>query len=110
MPALVRTIEPSGKTAQRNFVGACLLLARDRMGHPLGLIFHLATGGYLGLTPPCLLVGRSDMPNRTHAPSLLQNIRLGSAAANPLSRSRNQRADGDGCVGSHLDAAAGSRV
>ena len=27
-----------------------------------------------------------------------------------LSRSRNQRADGDGCVGSHLDAAAGSRV
>ena len=26
----------------------------------------------------------------------LQNIRLGSAAANPLSRSRNQRADGDG--------------
>ena len=26
----------------------------------------------------------------------LQNIRLGSAAANPLSRSRNQRADEDG--------------
>jgi hypothetical protein len=25
-----------------------------------------------------------------------QNIRLGSAAANPLSRSRNQQADGDG--------------
>jgi hypothetical protein len=28
----------------------------------------------------------------------LQNIRLGSAAANPLSKSRNQWADGDGCV------------
>ena len=33
MHALVRAaaIEPSGKTAQRNFVGACLLLARDRI-------------------------------------------------------------------------------
>ena len=26
------------------------------MGHPLGLTLRLATGGYLGLTPPCLLV------------------------------------------------------
>ena len=46
---------------------------------------------------------------RMRAPSSLQNIRLGSAAANPWSRSRNRRADGDGCVGS-VDAAAGSRV
>ena len=38
-------------------------------------------------------------------------IRLTSDEANPLSRSWNQQADGDGCVGSHLDAAAaGSRV
>jgi len=28
-----------------------------------------------------------------------KNIRLSSAAANPLSRSHNQRADGDGWVG-----------
>jgi hypothetical protein len=34
----------------------------------------------------------------------LQNIRLGSAAANPLSRSRNQRADEDGCLSFNLDA------
>jgi hypothetical protein len=34
----------------------------------------------------------------------LQNIRLGSAAANPLSKSRNQRADGDGCVEFASDA------
>jgi hypothetical protein len=33
----------------------------------------------------------------------LQNIRLGSATANPLSRSRNQRADEDGCLSFHLD-------
>jgi hypothetical protein len=36
-----------------------------------------------------------------------KNIRLSSDAANPLSRSHNQRADGDGCVGLHA-AAAGS--
>jgi hypothetical protein len=40
-------------------------------------------------------------PNRTHAPSPRQNIRLSSDMANPLSRSRNWRADGDGCVGLH---------
>jgi hypothetical protein len=34
--------------------------------------------------------------NRTHAPSSLQNIRLSSAAANPLNGSRNSWADGDG--------------
>jgi hypothetical protein len=38
-------------------------------------------------------------PNRTHAPSSLQNIRLNSDVANLLSRSQNWRADGDGCVG-----------
>ena len=32
----------------------------------------------------------------------LQNIRLSADAANPLSRSRNWRADGDGCVDLHL--------
>jgi hypothetical protein len=37
-------------------------------------------------------------PNRTHAPSSLQNIRLNSDVANLLSRSQNWRADGDGCV------------
>ena len=31
-----------------------------------------------------------------HRIAQLQNIRLGSAAANPLSKSRNQRADEDG--------------
>ena len=41
-----------------------------------------------------------------------QNIRLGSAAANPLSRSCNQWADGDGCVEFAPDAgvAHGLRV
>jgi hypothetical protein len=50
---------------------------------------------------------------RTHAPSLLQNIRLSADVGNPLSRSRNSWADGDGCVCLCLDAgaaAAGSRV
>jgi hypothetical protein len=41
-------------------------------------------------------------PNRTHAPSSLQNIRLSSDVPNPLSRSRNWQADGDGCLGLHL--------
>ena len=41
-----------------------------------------------------------------------KNIRLGSASANPLSKSRNQRADGDGCVEFAPDAgvADGLRV
>ena len=55
-------------------------------------------------------VSKNVHQNRTHAPSLLQNTRLSSDVTNPLSRSRNSQADGDGCVGSHLDAAAGSRV
>jgi hypothetical protein len=50
---------------------------------------------------------RSHQPNPTHAPSSLQNIRLSSYVANPLRRSRNWQADGDGCVGSHLDAGVG---
>jgi hypothetical protein len=51
-------------------------------------------------------------PNRMHAPSLLQNIRLSSDGANPLNGSRNQRADGDGCVEFAPDAgvAHGLRV
>ena len=36
---------------------------------------------------------------RTALPSSLQKIRLSSDSANPLNGSRNQRADGDGCVG-----------
>ena len=40
-----------------------------------------------------LLVGAAvlgaALPNRTHAPSLLQNTRLSSNEANPLSRSLN---------------------
>jgi hypothetical protein len=59
-------------------------------------------------------VSRVKRVHHTHAPSSLQNIRLSSAGANPLSRSHNQQADGDGCVGSYLDAgvvaAVGSRV
>src|SRR5215469_17536097 len=43
----------------------------------------------------------SSFTPSTHAPSLLQNNRLCSTVANPLSRSRNSRADGDGCVGLH---------
>jgi hypothetical protein len=41
------------------------------------------------------------------APSSLQKIRLSSDIANPLGRSRNWRADGDGCVG--LARATGQR-
>jgi hypothetical protein len=42
----------------------------------------------------------------------LQNIRLSSDVANPLSRSQNCQADGDGCVGLHLMQVSrrGSRV
>jgi hypothetical protein len=45
-----------------------------------------------------------------YAPSPRQNIRLSSDAANPLSRSPNWRADGDGCDGLHLDAGVVQRL
>ena len=57
MPALMlaAAIEYS-EPAQGNFSQHFLLPARDRMGKPLGLTLHPCPGGYLGLTPPCLLV------------------------------------------------------
>jgi hypothetical protein len=45
----------------------------------------------------CILGGAES-----HAPPSLQNIRFSADAANPLSRSRNWRADGDGCDGLHF--------
>jgi hypothetical protein len=39
-----------------------------------------------------------------------KNIRPSADAVNPLSRSRNWRADGDGCVGSHLMQVSRRRV
>ena len=72
-------------------------------------LFVIAYGIWLGL---CVYVGGllDGNPHHRISPKKWQNIRLSSDVANPLSRSRNWRADGDGCVGSHLDAAAGSRV
>jgi hypothetical protein len=51
---------------------------------------------------------RSEWAQPRTAARQLQNIRLGSASADPLSKSRNQRADGDGCVEFAPDA--GSRT
>ena len=47
----------------------------------------------------CRSCHRSRIGKSARSCRQLQNIRLSSAAANPLSRSHNQRADGDGCVG-----------
>ena len=66
------------------------------------------------VSPDCSVALRTPTPHldrpptrvrcsaRTHAPSSLQNILLSADAANPLSRSRNWRADGDGCDGLHF--------
>ena len=54
--------------------------------------------------------GRSAGKHHRISPKKWQNTRLSSDEVNPLSRSWKYQADGDGCVGSHLDAAAGSRV
>ena len=51
-----------------------------------------------------------DVKTRTRAPSSLQKSVSAQIGLTRLNESRNWRADGDGCVGSHLDAAAGSRV
>ena len=66
-------------------------------------------------TPPPMLEGRGAIwrqrKTRMRAPSSLQKIRLSSDWANLLNRSRNGRADGDGCVEFAADAevAHGSR-
>jgi hypothetical protein len=45
---------------------------------------------------------RSRSPKSAESAVGCKNIRLSADVANPLSRSRNRRADGDGCVGWHL--------
>ena len=44
------------------------------MGHPLGLTLRLATGGYLGLTPPCLLVLKNLKQTRSENRPIRRNV------------------------------------
>jgi hypothetical protein len=69
---------------------------------------NYAPGRYFTVCPACEARNR-DGAQVAPAPSSLQNIRLRADGANPLSRSRNWRADSDGCDGLHI-AAASSRV
>jgi hypothetical protein len=58
-----KTANPLGEI----FICACSLPRGGRMGKPLGLTLHPCPGGYLGLTPPCLLVLKI-VPSLTELP------------------------------------------
>jgi hypothetical protein len=85
---------------RRNEIATAAAPGVDRSCHRFTCSDNADPHPYLDRPPGSRVKRRKS--NRTHAPSSLQNIRLSSYAANPLSRSRNWRADGDGCVGLHL--------
>src|SRR5262245_58440440 len=77
---------------------------RNRHGHRMKTARESAPsrGQNWGSRRSCWALETSPLVSEQCAPRTfarqLQNIRLSSDAANPLSTSRNQRADGDGCV------------